>query len=78
MEITRDLFLTDARAPYFTMALASRDLEAHRTLSSLTPAEHERLGEALTAAAATMADVLRAAYARGRSVTGTSSFGCGT
>ena len=78
MEITRDLFLTDARAPYFTVALASRDLDAHRTLSSLTPAEHERLGEALTAAAATITDVLRAAYARGRNVTGASSFGCGT
>jgi hypothetical protein len=78
MEITRDLFLSDARAPYFTVALGSRDLDAHRTLSSLTPAEHERLGEALTAVAATMADVLRSAYARGRSVSGTSTFGCGT
>jgi hypothetical protein len=78
MEITRDLFLTEARAPYFTVAFASRDLEAHRTLSSLTSAEHERLGEALTAAAATIADVLRVAYARGRNVTGTSTFGCGT
>jgi hypothetical protein len=78
MEITRDLFLTDARAPYFTVSLASRDLEAHRTMSSLTPAEHERLGEALTAAATTMADVLRAAHARGRDVTGASNFGCGT
>jgi hypothetical protein len=78
MDITRDLFLTDARAPYFTVVLASRDLEAHRTLSSLTPAEHERLGEALTAAAAAMADVLREVYARGKGVTGASSFGCGT
>jgi hypothetical protein len=78
MEIARDLFLTDARTPYFTVALSSRDLEAHRTLSSLTSAEHERLGEALTAAAATIADVLRAAYGRGRNVTGASSFGCGT
>jgi hypothetical protein len=78
MEITRDLFLTDARAPYFTVTLASRDLEAHRTLSSLTPAEHERLADALTVAATAMANVLRTAYARAKNASGASSFGCGT
>jgi hypothetical protein len=78
MEITRDLFLTDARAPYFTVTVASRDLDAHRTLTSLTPAEHVRLAEALTVAATAMADVLRTAYARGRDAAGASNFGCGT
>lgn len=77
MDITRDVFLTDARAPYFTLTLASRDLQAHSILSSLTPAEHERVAEALTAAASTVVDVLR--MAQTRTAPGeTTSFGCGT
>ena len=46
---------------------------AHRTFTSLTPAEHVRLAEALTVAATAMADVLRTAYARGRDAAGASN-----
>ena len=40
MDITRDVFLSDARTPYFTLTLTSRDLQSHSILSSLTPDEH--------------------------------------
>jgi hypothetical protein len=78
MDITRDVFLTDARAPYFTLTLASRDLEAHSILSSLAPTEHEQIADALTAAASAVMDVLRTAQAREGIQKGTTSFGCGT
>ncbi len=78
MDITRDVFPTDARAPYFTLTFASRDLQAHRLLSSLTPGEHERIADALTTAAAAVVDVLRVAHARDGSHKETTSFGCGT
>ena len=78
MDITRDVFLTDARAPYFTLTLASRDLEAHGILSGLTAAEHERVADALTAAASAVVDVLRIARARDGGHAETTNFGCGT
>jgi hypothetical protein len=78
MDITRDVFLTDARAPYFTLTLASRDLEAHSILSGLTAAEHEIVADALTAAAAAVVHVLRIARARGGDHAEATSFGCGT
>jgi hypothetical protein len=78
MDITRDVFLTDPRAPYFTLTLASRDLEAHSILSSLTPAEHDAVADALTAAAAAVVDVLRAARARDDHSGAATGFGCGT
>ena len=78
MDITRDLFLTDARAPYFTLTLASRDLEAHSILSGLTAAEHDTVSDALTAAAAAVVEVLRNAGAREGRHGDTTSFGCGT
>jgi hypothetical protein len=78
MDITRDVFLTDARAPYFTLTLASRDLNAHSIMSSLTPAEHDRIAEALTAAAGAVSAVLRDAHAREGTRAEATSFGCGT
>jgi hypothetical protein len=78
MDITRDVFLTDARTPYFTFTLASRDLQAHSILSSLTPGEHEQVANALTAAAATLAEVLKTAHSRERGSEERTSFGCGT
>jgi hypothetical protein len=78
MDITRDVFPTDARTPYFTLTLASRDLEAHSILSSLTPDEHEHVADALTAAASAVVEVLKTAQSRERSSGETTSFGCGT
>jgi hypothetical protein len=78
MDITRDVFLTDARAPYFTLTLASRDLQAHSILSSLTAAEHDVVADALTAAASAVVDVLRNARAREGDRGETTNFGCGT
>jgi hypothetical protein len=78
MDITRDLFLTDARTPYFTLTLASRDLQAHSILTSLTPDEHEQVADALTAAALAVVEVLKTAQSRDRGSAETSSFGCGT
>ena len=60
MEITRDLFPTDERVPYLTLSLASRDLASHNLLTSLTPAEREQSGAALSAAGAAIVRVLRA------------------
>jgi hypothetical protein len=78
MDITRDVFLTDARAPYFTLTLGSRDLQAHSILSSLTPAEHDLVADALTAAASAVVDVLRSAEAREGDRGETTNSGCGT
>ena len=78
MDITRDVFITDARTPYFTLTLASRDLEAHSILSGLTSAEHDRVADALTAAASAVVDVLRSALARESNPGETTNFGCGT
>ena len=83
MDITRDVFLTDARAPYFTLTLASRDLQAHSILSSLTPDEHEQVADALTAATSAVVEVLRTARSRERGSRErgseeTTNFGCGT
>lgn len=78
MEITRDLFLTDARAPHFSVSVASRDLAAHRLLSSLTPAERDAVALTLAAAVSSLAAVLREVHTRLGEEPGTSSFGCGT
>jgi hypothetical protein len=78
MDITRDVFLSDARTPYFTFTLTSRDLQAHSILSSLTPDEHEQVADALTAAASAVVDVLRTAHSREGGSAETASFGCGT
>jgi hypothetical protein len=78
MDITRDVFVTDARAPYFTLTLASRDLQAHSILSGLTPVEHDRVADALTAAASAVVEVLRSAVAREDGHGDTTNFGCGT
>jgi hypothetical protein len=78
MEITRDLFLTDARAPLFAVSVASRDVTAHRVLTSLTAVEREAVAAALSAAVTALSAVLCGAYARLGEEPGTSSFGCGT
>ena len=78
MEITRDLFLTDARAPHVSVSVASRDLAAHRLLTSLTPAERDAVAVTLAAAVTGLASVLRDAYTRLGEEPGTSSLGCGT
>ena len=78
MEITRDLFLTGARAPLFAVSVASRDLTAHRVLTNLTAAERETVAVALSTAVTALSAVLRGAYARLGEEPGTSSFGCGT
>jgi len=78
MELAKDLFLTDARAPYLALVLGSRDLDAHRLLSALTPDEERALHAALATAAASVREVLAAAWARQAPEPGTTSFGCGT
>lgn len=78
MELAKDLFLTDARAPYLSLVLASRDLDAHRLLSALSAEEELALHAALAASAASVREVLAAAWARHAPEAGTQSFGCGT
>jgi hypothetical protein len=78
MEISRDLFLTDDRTPYLTLALSSRDVVAHNLLTSLTAAERERLGHALADASTAVMEVLRPAHARHASARPNTIFGCGT
>jgi len=78
MDITRDLFPTDGRSPYLTLALASRDIESHNLLTRLSSAERERIGEALNAAAAVILDVLRGAGTDLPASEGHGTFGCGT
>jgi hypothetical protein len=78
MELAKDLFLTDARSPFLSLVLASRDLDAHRLLSGLSDEEDLALHEALAAGAASVRQVLEAALARQAPDATTLSFGCGT
>jgi len=78
MEFAKDLFLTDARSPYLSLLLASRDLDAHRLLSALTPDEEAALHAALADGVAAVRAVLATAMARQSPEAGTTSFGCGT
>ena len=78
MEISRDLFSTDERSPYFTLTLASRDIASHNLLTSLTAVERERIGGALNAAAAEIVGVLRARGPDDAGSRGSTYFGCGT
>ena len=78
MELAKDLFLTDARAPFLSLLLVSRDLEAHRLLSGLTADETTALHAALADGAAAVRAVLATAWARQAPEAGTASFGCGT
>jgi hypothetical protein len=78
MELAKDLFLTDARAPYFSLVLASRDLDSHRLLSGLTPEELAAVHAALAAGAASVRAALVDAWTRRGPEAGTASFGCGT
>lgn len=78
MELVKDLFLTDGREPYLSLALASRDLASHRLLSGLTEEESAALHDALNAGASAVRTVLARAWARQGPEAGTTSFGCGT
>ena len=78
MELAKDLFLTDARAPYLSLVLVSRDLDAHRLLCGLTPDEETALNAALAAGATAVRAVLSTALERHAPEAGTTSFGCGT
>jgi len=78
MELAKDLFLTDARAPYLSLVLASRDLDAHRLLCALTADEEAALHAALAASATAVMAVLSTALGRQSPEAGTTSFGCGT
>jgi hypothetical protein len=66
MEITRDLFLTDARAPLFAVSVASRDVTAHRVLTSLTAVEREAVAAALSAAVTALSAAPMPGSARSR------------
>ena len=78
MELAKDLFLTDARSPYLSLALVSRDLDSHRLLSGLSAEESAALHTALAASAAAVRGVLADAWKRVAPDAGTTSFGCGT
>ena len=78
MELAKDVFLTDARSPYLSLLLASRDLDAHRLLSGLTADEEAALHAALASGVAAVRAVLSTALARQSPEAGTTSFGCGT
>jgi hypothetical protein len=78
MDISRDLFPSDARSPYLTLTLASRDIESHNLLTRLSEAERDRIGEALNAAGSTILSVLRAATGEGARSAERTNFGCGT
>jgi len=78
MELAKDLFLTDERAPYLSLVLSSRDLDGHRLLSGLTPEELNTLHAALAAAADSVRAVLTKAWSSRGPEAGTASFGCGT
>ena len=78
MELAKDLFLTDERAPYLSLVLASRDLDSHRLLSGLTPEELTTLHAALAAGAESVRAILAQALSRRGPESGMASFGCGT
>jgi len=64
MELAKDLFLTDERAPYLSLVLVSRDLDSHRLLSGLSPEETAALHGALASSAAAVRSVLTDAWQR--------------
>ena len=78
MEITRDVFPTDDRAPYLTLTLGSRDLAAHNLLTGLHADDRERIAEALAVAASAIITVLQGADRHSSPSRGAANFGCGT
>ena len=78
MEVSKDLFLTDAREPYLSVTVASRDLASHRLLSGLTDEEIDALRDALNAGVTAVRDVLARAWARQAPEPGATNFGYGT
>jgi len=78
VEIGKDIFLTDAREPYLTVTLTSRDLLAHRLLSGLTQEERERLNQLLLDHAGAIRALLKASLANQHPDASTTAFECGT
>ena len=78
MEIAKDIFLTDAREPYLTVTLASRDLLAHRLLSALSQDERDRLNQVMLDQAAAIRTLLQESLANQHPDATTTAFGCGT
>jgi hypothetical protein len=78
MELTKDVFLSDGRAPYLVLTLASRDLAAHSLLTALPPEDRARVHAVLAEAAGTIVKLLGPAWERHEPTAGTDSFGCGT
>jgi hypothetical protein len=78
VEIAKDIFLTDAREPYFNVTLASRDLLAHRLLTALTADEREKLNQLMVQQAETIKTLLQESFARQHPDATTTAFGCGT
>jgi hypothetical protein len=78
MELTKDLFVSDGRAPHLTLTLGSRDLTAHALLTALSTDERAQVHHALSTAAAVIVGLLGPAWTRHEPAAGTSSFGCGT
>jgi hypothetical protein len=78
MEIAKDLFLTDGRAPHLAIAVASRDLEGHRLLSALTGDERGELHRLMNEHGAAVRRLLGGVWARLAPDADTASFSCGT
>ena len=78
MEVAKDVFLTDGRAPYLTLTLASRDLAAHGLLTELPADDLARLHAVLAEAAAAVRALLGSAWQHHQPPPGSADFGCGT
>ena len=78
MEIAKDIFLTDAREPYLTVTLTSRDLLAHRLLTALTRDERDRLNQLMLDQAAAIRTLLQESLTNQHPDATTTAFGCGT
>ena len=78
MEIAKDIFLTDAREPYFNVTLASRDLLAHRLLTALSADEREKLNQLMLDQVAAIKALLQESLTNQHPDATTTSFGCGT
>lgn len=59
MQLTRDLFPTDARTPHFTLTLESRDPAGHSLLSGLNDHDRARIGNEMAAAVQAISRVLQ-------------------
>ena len=78
VDIAKDIFLTDAREPYLTVTLTSRDLLAHRLLTALTRDDRDRLNQLMLEQAAAIRMLLQESLATQHPDATTTAFGCGT